>query len=54
MFGSPDEVKRRSCATHFACVSPVGSVFDRLLGTNFHGERDGTTLRLVGIAPEGK
>jgi uncharacterized protein (DUF1810 family) len=53
IFGSPDDVKLRSCATLFACVSPVGSVFDRLLGKYFHGERDGKTLRLAGIAPEG-
>jgi uncharacterized protein (DUF1810 family) len=54
IFGSPDDVKLRSCATLFACVSPVGSVFDRLLDKYFQGERDGKTLRLVGIAPEGK
>jgi uncharacterized protein (DUF1810 family) len=53
IFGSPDDVKLRSCATLFACVSPVGSVFDRLLGKYFDGERDGKTLRLAGIAPEG-
>jgi uncharacterized protein (DUF1810 family) len=53
IFGSPDDVKLRSCATLFACVSPVGSVFDRLLGKYFHGARDGKTLRLAGIAPEG-
>jgi uncharacterized protein (DUF1810 family) len=28
-------------------------VFDRLLGKYFDGERDGKTLRLAGIAPEG-
>lgn len=52
IFSSPDDAKLRSCATLFACVSPVGSVFDRLLGKYFHGERDGKTLRLIGIAPE--
>jgi uncharacterized protein (DUF1810 family) len=31
IFGSPDDMKLRSCATLFACVSPPGSVFDRLL-----------------------
>ena len=54
IFGSPDDVKLKSCATLFACVSPVGSVFDRLLGKYFQGERDGKTLRLIGIAPETK
>jgi uncharacterized protein (DUF1810 family) len=54
VFGSPDDVKLRSCATLFACVLPPGSVFDRLLGKYFRGERDGKTLRLLGIAPDGK
>jgi uncharacterized protein (DUF1810 family) len=31
IFGSPDDMKLRSCATLFACVSPAGSVFQRLL-----------------------
>jgi uncharacterized protein (DUF1810 family) len=52
IFGSPDEMKLRSCATLFACVSPAGSVFHRLLDKYFQGERDGETLRLLGIAAE--
>ena len=40
IFGSPDDLKLRSCATLFACVSPAGSVFDRLLDQFFQGERD--------------
>ena len=52
IFGSPDEMKLRSCATLFACVSPPGSVFERLLDKYFQGERDEKTLRLLGIAPE--
>jgi uncharacterized protein (DUF1810 family) len=54
VFGSPDDVKLRSCATLFACVSPVGSVFDRLLIKYFRGERDSKTLGLLRIAPESK
>lgn len=54
IFGSPDDAKLRSCATLFACVSPAGSVFDRLLAKYYQGERDDKTLRLAGIAPEGK
>ena len=53
IFGSPDDLKLRSCATLFACVSPPGSVFDRLLGKYYRGGRDGKTLQLLGIAPEG-
>src|ERR1700758_4986320 len=40
IFGSPDDLKLRSCATLFACVSPPGSVFDRLLQKLYRGERD--------------
>jgi uncharacterized protein (DUF1810 family) len=52
IFGSPDDLKLRSCATLFACVSPPGSVFDRLLGKYYRGERDPKTLRLLGTGPE--
>jgi uncharacterized protein (DUF1810 family) len=51
IFGSPDDMKLRSCATLFATVSPAGSVFDRLLDKYFEGRRDGKTLHLLGIAP---
>jgi uncharacterized protein (DUF1810 family) len=47
VFGSPDDMKLRSCATLFAQVSPSGSVFDRLLGKYFQGEADDKTLRLL-------
>jgi uncharacterized protein (DUF1810 family) len=48
VFGSPDDVKLKSCATLFASVSPPGSVFERLLEKYFQGERDGKTLELIG------
>ena len=54
IFGSPDDMKLRSCATLFASISPAGSVFDRLLGKYFRGERDGKTLRLLGITTDVK
>ena len=50
IFGAPDDLKLRSCATLFACVSPRNSVFDRLLTKYYRGERDGKTLQLLGIA----
>ena len=53
IFGSPDDMKLRSCATLFACVSPRDSVFDRLLRKYYRGGRDGKTLQLLGIASEG-
>ena len=54
IFGSPDDLKLRSCATLFASVSPPDSVFDRLLRKYYRGGRDGKTLQLLGIAPEGE
>jgi uncharacterized protein (DUF1810 family) len=47
IFGSPDDMKLRSCATLFACVSPDGSVFHRIIDKYFDGKRDEATLRLV-------
>jgi uncharacterized protein (DUF1810 family) len=47
IFGSPDDMKLRSCATLFAAVSPPDSVFARLLGKYFGGERDERTIRLL-------
>jgi uncharacterized protein (DUF1810 family) len=52
IFGSPDDLKLKSCATLFASISPAGSVFERLLGKYFQGAPDGKTLGLLGIAPE--
>jgi uncharacterized protein (DUF1810 family) len=48
IFGSPDDMKLKSCATLFANVSPPDSVFERLLDKYFKGERDGKTLKLIG------
>jgi uncharacterized protein (DUF1810 family) len=47
IFGSPDDLKFRSCATLFACVAPSGSVFQRALEKYFGGEGDPRTLELV-------
>ena len=48
IFGSPDDMKLRSCATLFANTSPPGSVFELLLDKYFEGVRDDKTLRLLG------
>jgi uncharacterized protein (DUF1810 family) len=48
IFGSPDDMKLKSCATLFASVTPPDSVFARLLDKYFKGERDGKTLQLLG------
>jgi uncharacterized protein (DUF1810 family) len=52
IFGSPDDMKLRSCATLFASVSSPGSVFEKLLGKFFQDEQDNKTLRLLRAAPE--
>lgn len=48
IFGTPDDLKLRSCATLFAEVSPAGSVFYRLIEVYFGGAPDGRTLTLLG------
>jgi uncharacterized protein (DUF1810 family) len=47
IFGTPDNLKLRSCATLFAHVSPPGSVFHRLLLKYFQSEPDEKTLQLI-------
>jgi len=48
IFGSPDDMKLRSCATLFATLSPAGSVFEQLLERCFDGRRDEKTIQLMG------
>lgn len=47
IFGSPDDMKLKSCATLFASVLPAGSVFDWLLAKYYAGARDEKTLQLL-------
>ena len=47
IFGSPDDMKLRSCVTLFARVSPPGSVFERVLAGYFGGVPDERTLQLL-------
>jgi uncharacterized protein (DUF1810 family) len=54
IFGSPDDMKLRSCATLFGHVSPPGSVFDQLLDKYFQGGREDKTLRLLRSAADVK
>ena len=51
IFGSPDDLKLKSCATLFAGLLPQGSVFDQLLEKYYRGERDNKTLQLLGYVP---
>jgi uncharacterized protein (DUF1810 family) len=50
IFGSPDDMKLRSCATLFASVSSADSVFHRLIDKYFHGKRDDRTLELMRLS----
>ncbi len=44
IFGSPDDLKLRSCATLFTSVSDE-DIFDQVLEKYFDGKRDEETLR---------
>ena len=47
IFGSPDDLKLKSCMTLFAHISAEGSAFDQVLARYFEGQRDSKTLELV-------
>ncbi len=47
IFGSPDDMKLRSCATLFASVSEPGSVFEQVLARFFDGRPDPRTEELL-------
>ena len=49
IFGSPDDLKLRSCATLFSVVSPADSLFVQLLERFYNGQRDAKTLQLLGL-----
>jgi uncharacterized protein (DUF1810 family) len=51
IFGSPDDLKLRSCATLFAAVSPPGSVFERLIAKYYAGDADTATLERLRSEP---
>jgi uncharacterized protein (DUF1810 family) len=47
IFGSPDDLKLRSCMTLFELVAPEESVFGDVLDRYYGGVRDQATLDLV-------
>jgi uncharacterized protein (DUF1810 family) len=47
LLGHPDDLKLKSSMTLFACAAGPGSVFARVLGRYFNGERDARTLQLL-------
>ncbi len=52
IFGSPDDLKLRSCATLFACMSPQDSVFHQIIDKYFQGDGDDRTRDLIEMAEE--
>lgn len=44
IFGSPDDIKLRSCLTLFALAAPEEPLFVAALARYFHGERDPVTI----------
>ncbi len=47
IFGSPDDLKLRSCLTLFARASPAERLFSEALAKYFGGQPDPLTLRLL-------
>lgn len=47
IFGSPDDVKLRSCMTLFEAVAPDQPAFATVLDTLFGGERDPRSLAML-------
>jgi len=47
IFGSPDDLKLRSCLTLFARASPGERLFGEALAKYYGGEGDPVTLRLL-------
>ena len=47
IFGSPDDIKLRSCMTLFGAVKNSDPVFQQVIDLYFEGKKDDTTLRLI-------
>lgn len=47
VFGSPDDLKLKSCMTLFSELDKANPVFEAVLAKYFNGEKDAKTLRLI-------
>ncbi len=47
IFGSPDDLKFRSCVTLFSAVKPGGAPFTDAIARYFEGAADDATVRLL-------
>ena len=52
IFGSPDEMKLKSCMTLFETVAGRDSVFGRVLDKFYQGQRDAKTLAILAAMKE--
>ena len=50
IFGSPDDLKLRSCLTLFAALDNTHPVFETLLKKFYNGSKDVKTLKLLGVS----
>lgn len=50
IFGSPDDMKLKSCMTLFSLVPGANSVFEEVLNQFYNGEKDPKTLGLLNVA----
>ncbi len=48
IFGTPDDMKLRSCVTLFAALSNTNPVFQQVLDKFFNGDSDSNTLLIIG------
>jgi uncharacterized protein (DUF1810 family) len=48
IFGSPDDMKLRSCMTLFASLEETDAVFQAVLNKYFEGAKDNKTLSIIG------
>ncbi|MEJ2901099.1 DUF1810 domain-containing protein [Pedobacter panaciterrae] len=49
VFGSPDDLKLKSCMTLFASVSPTDPVFEKVLDKFYNGLKDHITLKILNL-----
>lgn len=53
IFGSPDDLKLRSCMTLFSLVPGAPALFDEVINAFFNGEKDERTIHLIGNTDSG-
>jgi uncharacterized protein (DUF1810 family) len=54
IFGSPDDLKLRSCMTLFESVASPGSTFGRVLDRYYQGQRDSKTHEILATMEDRK